>query len=255
MSGAAAIAVYLIDLVALAASLDEIECSQRVLTPEERAWCTGEPLNQSVMRARARIALRLLLRSHGAPDAIRSPFAQGPHGKPRLACGALDFNLSHAGEHSLVAIGPAGTGIGVDLEASRDVDIPPSRAAQLIAAATAMGGDLPADLGDTERILVAWTRLEALAKARGTGIGQLLSDLDLTAAAARSRSLDDTWRLAQSFKHATGIGVATLDVPARLFGAIAAAQSLLVEIPIVTMLDEGDLVVLARSCDTTAPST
>ena len=61
----------------------------------------------------------------------------GEHGKPRLAAAGLHFNLSHSGEHRVLAV--ARREVGVDVEVVRDrgdvrelaaIGLPPEQAAR-----------------------------------------------------------------------------------------------------------------------------
>lgn len=63
----------------------------------------------------ANAALRQILASHLGKDPERIELASGEHGKPRLAGGELEFNLSHSGELALVAVS-AEHEVGVDVE-------------------------------------------------------------------------------------------------------------------------------------------
>jgi 4'-phosphopantetheinyl transferase len=121
----------------------------------------------------ARGALRTLLgeRLGVAPAAVE--LIRGPHGKPRLLGAKLQFNLSHAGDLAVVAL--AGVEVGVDVErlarSSRAVErtlTPGERAA----------------LGADDRhvqVMRVWCRKEALAKARGTGLGWAPERFDTSA--------------------------------------------------------------------------
>jgi 4'-phosphopantetheinyl transferase len=101
-----------------------------------------------------------------APTALA--LSENAYGKPQTPHGTVRFNVSHSGEHLLLAI-THGREVGVDLERHRgDVDIPgvaatvfsPVEVRQLVA------------LSD-ERCLGAffrlWARKEAVIKAEGTG--------------------------------------------------------------------------------------
>jgi 4'-phosphopantetheinyl transferase len=84
------------------------------------------------------------------------------HGKPRVSApgavgaGALDVNLSHAGELAVVAIAAAPARIGVDVEQERpDLDW-----------AEILGSPCP----DARSGLRRWARAEAVAKAAGLGL-------------------------------------------------------------------------------------
>src|SRR5215472_9529460 len=97
-----------------------------------------------------------------------------PHGKPALRRGGLEFSVAHSGD--LVAVAVAAAPVGVDVE-------------QLEGRPHELGGDDPATLarvvfaaeeqaalaavpasGRARAFLVAWTRKEAVTKAKGDGL-------------------------------------------------------------------------------------
>lgn len=124
-----------------------------------------------VAHAVTRLALARCLRV--SPPSLR--FHVGPHGKPSLAgtCRGLRFNLSHAGERGLLAIG-VGRELGVDIERERAIEV-------LAVARRYFSSDeyhAIASLPDQERIRAfyrCWTRKESLLKARGEGLSAPLN--------------------------------------------------------------------------------
>jgi 4'-phosphopantetheinyl transferase len=104
------------DLEAMAAVLDEPERAraQRFVFPDlARRWTFG------------RIALRRILAAYAAAPASELAFGTGERGKPYLigADGApapLEFNMSHAKEHALIAVAWRQE-IGVDIEGGREM--------------------------------------------------------------------------------------------------------------------------------------
>lgn len=116
----------------------------------------------------ARRVLDRLLRFHTGAEAIE--IARGPHGKPYAAAfTGLEFNLSHAGHHVLLAFARE-QALGVDLE--RD-----ERRLSLIEIARRFFAADEADalerLPDAARLpcfLQLWTRKEAVLKALGQGL-------------------------------------------------------------------------------------
>ena len=175
------IELWLIDLDALGEPLAERETRDSYCPPGEIEALDGA-------RRVARMALRrLLARNFGRPLAAQ-PFQAGPHGKPKLAGLAGDFNVSHtflgapsrsgaANEAKAVALIGLGrvASIGVDIEPHRTVRMDARRRAAIIAAGTAVADGAP--LPDDEEIAViqAWARLEAWGKADGRGIGRTLT--------------------------------------------------------------------------------
>jgi phosphopantetheinyl transferase len=126
-------------------------------------------------RVAANAALRKILGAH-LPTGTAVELVRGPNGKPRLATGGLEFNLSHSGEIALIALS-AEHQVGVDVERVR-----PGR--DLLALAErALGAEdveavraaAPADRG---RIFhQRWARHEARLKCLGTGIFRESSSL------------------------------------------------------------------------------
>lgn len=157
--------------------------------------------------AAARGILRALLGAclDAEPAALR--FAQGSHGKPRLAAGPdasgagdLRFNLSHSGDTALYAV-TLGREVGVDVELPRRAVDHVAIARRILGAAEA---DRLAALDPTTRASEfrrAWVRWEAVLKCRGTGIGGAdapstgpapwLHDLDVGAPAAAALAAED----------------------------------------------------------------
>lgn len=86
------------------------------------------------------------------------------HGKPRVASEALEFNLSHARGHALVAV--AHRSVGVDVE-------PLARASEMLGmeqTIIAARDELHAGHNKGEELLRLWTAKEATAKADGRGL-------------------------------------------------------------------------------------
>jgi 4'-phosphopantetheinyl transferase len=120
-------------------------------------------------REEAGRALRDVLASYlgTSPEAIR--ILEGAHGKPALAGGELNFNLSHSGDAGLVAVSRE-RAVGVDIER-----IDPRRDV-LALAERALGTDGAAAVRaapEADRAAVfhrTWARREAVAKCAGTGL-------------------------------------------------------------------------------------
>jgi 4'-phosphopantetheinyl transferase len=123
-------------------------------------------------RAAARAALARILGEYlGAGDGDIALHADS-NGKPRLALAPerLSFNLSHSGDLALVAIGPGGTEVGVDVERLK-----PRRDLRRLAARWLPAAEAAAVAAASEAELepvfyAAWTRYEARVKCLGTGI-------------------------------------------------------------------------------------
>lgn len=102
-----------------------------------------------------------------APDEIA--FAYGEHGKPMLPGNPIHFNLTHSGDHALLAV--ALRPVGIDLEA-----VQPSPNLAQMADMTFHPDEATAwNTWAHERKLLAftrtWARKEAVVKAMGAGLG------------------------------------------------------------------------------------
>jgi 4'-phosphopantetheinyl transferase len=165
----------------------------------------GEPINfRDVSSAAWRFVSRLLVHHGGlahAPAILR-----GEHGKPYAPdVAGLDFNLSHARDHVLIAIA-RGQPLGVDIERiDRDVDVGGlSRRFFAVAEADALDA-LPETLR-AEAFVRLWTCKEAVLKALGEGLAFGLDRVALAldgagvpaelAALATEAGLSDAWQLA-----------------------------------------------------------
>ncbi len=135
----------------------------------------GDPERFRLWRA-ARIATRIILERSGGLGLRNIDFEIEADGRPGLRSSGLHFSVSHSGEGALIAVSKE-MPVGVDLERTRSLTISDERRRRIIAAAERLA-DLRSSLsaesdGD---VLIAWVRLEAAAKARGTGIGRLLTE-------------------------------------------------------------------------------
>jgi 4'-phosphopantetheinyl transferase len=162
------------------------ELERALLSGDERERAARYVRAEDGVRwARARGILRALLARYADAEPRALRFAEGPHGKLRLAREAeaggaddhdadtahsLRFNLSHSADVLLVAV-------ALDREIGVDVELP-RRATDHVAIARRILGDEEAarlqalDPPEREReFLRAWVRWEALLKCRGTGIG------------------------------------------------------------------------------------
>ena len=242
--------VWLADLDRLEAALEAVEATAGLLACTERKWMSPAPAGARRRRRLARIALRLVLVRQGAEAARGVELAVDAHGKPRLATDGLAFNASHSGGLALIAVASHGP-IGVDLETERRVQLGPERRALIVAAGSALcatgcgpGGSITVlaaeGTSDTATFLAAWTRLEAFAKARGTGIGTLLTDLGITASGARVSTPYDVGARAHALSDATQLAVASLALLSGTYGAVAAPREHLREVSRVEHLDPAD---------------
>ena len=116
---------------------------------------------------RAHAAMRRILAQEAGCRPDRLVFVAGEYGKPALADGSVRFNLSHSGDHAVLATSFE-VEVGIDIEI-RAIDT------QGIARLVLTDGEmeafaaLPADVQEAV-FLRAWTRKEALLKAVGCGL-------------------------------------------------------------------------------------
>lgn len=164
----ARIEIWDIDLAASAHALLELDDRDGWLSPQDRARTSGARERRACL-----VAVQLLIASRGL-ETRGHAFVRGLHGKPSLAGCPAHFSLSHATGRALVAL--ADHPVGVDLELPRETGIEDRRRRLMEDAAARLCPDAPLPApGSPMRFLQAWTRLEALAKAEGCGIGRLLT--------------------------------------------------------------------------------
>ncbi len=114
-------------------------------------------------------SLRKVLSAYLEEPAERIEIVRGEHGKPRLAHGGLEFNLSHSGELALIAVSQTRP-VGVDVERmrpGRDFLALAERALSPDAAAQVRGAT-PADRAAA--FYRHWVRHEARLKCLGAGL-------------------------------------------------------------------------------------
>lgn len=119
-------------------------------------------------RAAANDALRQILAVH-LPEGAEVELVQGEHGKPRLARGGLEFNLSHSGEIALVAVS-AEHPVGVDIEEVRPDRDPVALAERALAAEDVEAVREAAPIDRSAVFHQRWARHEARLKCLGVGI-------------------------------------------------------------------------------------
>jgi 4'-phosphopantetheinyl transferase len=118
-----------------------------------------------------RAMLRRLLAERTGTRPAAVALVEDPDGKPRLADDARAFNLGHAGRHALVAIGPAGMRIGVDIEELRAVvDLETLVPTCLTLPERAEFEAIADEASRREAFLRLWVRKEACLKAIGKGL-------------------------------------------------------------------------------------
>ncbi len=138
--------------------------------------------------ALCRAALRDVLCHYIKCSNEQLAFVTAKHGKPFAAVGGrpvgTSFNVSHSGQHGLVAVAPNG-GLGVDIE-----ERSPRRHLQgLIEAVFSPAEQAGFErLGESEKLLLffrLWTLKEALVKAHGKGLSMDVSQLEIPLAMRR----------------------------------------------------------------------
>ena len=138
-------------------------------------------------RLTTRRALRVLLHHYNGPDTARAVMKMTETGRPVLdSSDAPQFSISHSAGIALIALSEAAP-LGIDIEMQHPLKMSLERRTRLAIGARAAGLRVPAalceatDLSDqSDRdVLVVWTQLEALAKARGEGIGTVLQAIGM----------------------------------------------------------------------------
>jgi 4'-phosphopantetheinyl transferase len=122
----------------------------------------------------ARSGMRRILGRYLAIDPGAIEFSYGSHGKPFLADGAIEFNLSHSGDWALLAVA-VDRPVGVDIERIKPVAELEKLTARFLLAAE---HERIVALDAADRVLAffrTWTCKEAYLKATGEGLGQLKS--------------------------------------------------------------------------------
>jgi 4'-phosphopantetheinyl transferase len=195
-----------------------------VLDRDERARAARFVMADDRLRHQvAHGALRTILGdcTGAAPADLR--FVRGEHGKPLLA-GGPHFSLSHSGGVALVAVSHERE-VGVDVEEVRPVPEACELARRHLAALPARR-IVDAPEGKRDRLfMAAWTAIEAILKAEGTGLTGIeepfdLRDLDEDRVRATIAGLADspTWtvrHLALAAGHVGAVAVRDADFELR----------------------------------------
>lgn len=215
--------LWLVDLDAAGPVLAALERDHPRLTAADRA--RARRLRDSRERRRrlaAYAALRIVLERVAGPGVRGRRIVRPPGDRPRLAAAGPHFSLSHAGGWALIGVAREDV-IGVDLETARSLSMSPRRREEVLAVGAGLGARPPlAAVGDAA-LLQAWCRLEACAKARGSGVAALLRALGLRASGGRQLPLEQVEAAARRLARDAGLAVRDVELPARLFGATASA--------------------------------
>ncbi|MCJ2116107.1 4'-phosphopantetheinyl transferase superfamily protein [Methylobacterium sp. J-001] len=176
-------------VVDLALSLAQLEICGTVLDASERERAVRflRPADRARYQA-SHAALRLILGEALGLAAGDIRLEVSAAGKPALADGILDFNLSHSGGRALVGLA-RGAAIGVDVEEMRPIPdalriagahFAPDEAAALSA--------LPPH-AVSAAFFGLWTRKEAVVKALGTGLSLPLDRFSVSVPPTSARLL------------------------------------------------------------------
>jgi 4'-phosphopantetheinyl transferase len=168
--------VVFVDLEAARSLLDACEAAVPRLSPADivRAGRMAEAPERRTLWRSARIATRIVLERAAGPGIRKRDFlAEG--GRPALGRGLPHFNVSHSGTAALIAVAGSDP-VGVDIEQLRPLGMAEDRRLRIVAAAARRSGGDALDPRSDAGVLRAWVRLEAEAKALGSGIGQLLTE-------------------------------------------------------------------------------
>jgi 4'-phosphopantetheinyl transferase len=117
----------------------------------------------------ARAALRALLGQHLAVDPRSLRFVTGEHGKPALAGGEVEFNVSHSAGQVAIAISDSGA-IGVDIESMKRSSDLLHLAERFFSPPEAESVRSAADDERAQRFFAYWTAKESVIKAAGGGL-------------------------------------------------------------------------------------
>jgi len=167
--------LWLVDLAAAASALESLESeAPRLSAADEQRLAVTADVGARRERRASHIALRLCLERVAGPVARGVPYTVSSSGKPSLAGTGVSFSLSHIPGRALIGITTRGE-IGVDLERSRTVRIMGERRQAIERAGIELAGGLALPEAHEARFLTAWVRLEAIAKAEGSGVGAHLS--------------------------------------------------------------------------------
>jgi 4'-phosphopantetheinyl transferase len=211
--------LWLIELDRSEAALESLEKATPRLSDDIRNRLAAISNDEARRERRlTHIALRILLERKLGPEIRNTPFVVGVSGKPSLAGSHTSFSLAHTKQLALIGVGNGGL-LGVDIEQKRSIWMPEARRVPIEAEAVSLAAGVPLDGTDPdERFLRAWVRIEAVAKARGTGVGPMLE---------RLRPGKDDRREATALDHAPTkpLRVVAHDVPTNegVFAAVALA--------------------------------
>jgi len=219
--------LWLVDAEAAAPALEALERELPRLTAQDRehARRLREP-HARRQRLAIYAALRIALERVGGPQVRHQRIIRPIGGRPRLEVSGPAFSLSHTGGLALIGVTQSPT-IGVDLEATRSIRMSRRRREEILAAGAGFIGKPALDDPESEpAVLQAWCRLEACAKARGSGVAALLGELGLRDRRGRQLPLAGVAEAARRLVRDAHLTVADVRLPPGLHGAVAGEGSL-----------------------------
>jgi len=204
--------VVFVDLDASRALLEHEETSTPRLSPSDRLRIdrlSGDPVRQARWRA-SRIATRIVLERWAGRGVRGVEFEIATGGRPSLGDGLPHFNVSHTASVALIAVCRSSP-VGVDIECPRTLSMSSERRRRIVTAAADLAAIGALNPESDVDVLRAWVRLEAIAKARGSGIGVLLTEEGVIGAERSARETEKP-----------SLASAALDVAPPYIAAIAA---------------------------------
>jgi 4'-phosphopantetheinyl transferase len=130
--------------------------------------------------SRCRSALRLILGRYVNQAASALDFNYGQFGKPELQGHRLQFNVSHSGDHALIAVSHHTLGVDLELLNRKNTDID----GMIDMVCHPMEKAALHQLSEPEKALAfyrLWTQKEAYCKMSGLGLQQAMPAVQLTA--------------------------------------------------------------------------
>jgi 4'-phosphopantetheinyl transferase len=220
-----ALEIWCVDLQAAAPALNEIEARTPRLAPADRArTAVFKDAHLAAERMAAYIALRILIERAAGAQWRGVTLLASARGKPHLEGAPVAFSLSHAPGLALIGVGSAEP-IGVDVERARVVRVRAPRRDQIEAAGAVLDVEQALPASGDARLLQAWVRLEAFAKAQGCGIGRLLTKLGIMGATGTTCGKLEA-RLDALRAEEPATAVRDLPLGEGLFAAVAASPAL-----------------------------
>ncbi|MET1047227.1 MAG: hypothetical protein ABWX70_11085, partial [Hyphomicrobium sp.] len=183
--------IVFVDLTRFAADLAHEETRTPRLSADDnvRADTMADREARRLWRA-ARIATRIVLERVIGESVRGVPFRIEPGGRPVLPDGGAHFSVSHSAGSALIAVARE-MAVGVDIEEkARILKMSKDRRTRVLDAVARLQGTPPRSSADAD-VLEAWVQLEAIAKARGTGIGRLLTEEGVIGGKAKSPAVTD----------------------------------------------------------------